>query len=324
MLTTTAGDDLRYGDLHRHLEGAIRPATAEEFANIRQHPLAGHPDFAAAVSTDEQLPTLMDYLAKIDVAASTATQVEDWDRIAFEAVEDAALDDLTHVELRFSPFFIRDRTGLAPEAAIDAITDGIKRAQRRYAIPVGIIGVLLRNLGPATATEELDVILQRREQFVGIDLAGDEAGVPPELFSRHFDSARDAGLRTTAHAGEAAGPHSVWSVVEHLRPDRIGHGVRSAEDEKLLELLAFREIALEVALTSNVHTSAAPSYSQHQLPSLLAAGVPVALSTDDPATSRTSLSREYEAAVTAVGLTHAQVRTIAGHSKLASFLDLGG
>lgn len=323
MVTTTAPDVLRYGDLHRHLEGAIRPSTAEEFANTRQHPLAGHPDFAAAVSTTEQLPSLMDYLAKIDLATSTATKFDDWERIAFEAVEDAALDDLTHLELRFSPFFIRDRTGLAPEAVIDAIYDGIKRAQRRYAVPVGIIGVILRNFGPATATEELDVILQRREQFIGVDLAGDEAGVPPELFSRHFDSARDAGLRTTAHAGEAAGPRSVWNVLKHLKPDRIGHGVRSAEDQKLLEFLAFREIALEVALTSNVHTSAAPSYSQHQLPVLLEAGVHVALSTDDPSTSRTSLSREYDAALTVVGLTRAQVRTIAEHSKIASFLDLG-
>ncbi|ORJ93733.1 hypothetical protein A6F58_18815 [Prescottella equi] len=93
----------------------------------------------------------MDYLARIDVAASTAAEAEDWERIAFEAVEDAALDGLTHLELRFSPFFIRDRTGLAPEAAIDAITDGIQRAQRHYTIPVGLIGVLLRNFGPATA-----------------------------------------------------------------------------------------------------------------------------------------------------------------------------
>ncbi|MDV8071417.1 adenosine deaminase [Rhodococcus sp. IEGM 1366] len=322
MTTSTLPKNLRYGDLHRHLEGAIRPATAEEFANTRQHPLAGHPDFATTVSTTEQLPTLMDYLAKIDVAASTATEVEDWERIAFEAVEDAALDGLTHLELRFSPFFIRDRTGLAPEAAIDAITDGIKRAQRQYTIPVGLIGVLLRNFGPAIAEEELGVILHRREQFIGIDLAGDEAGVAPDLFSSHFDSARDAGLRTTAHAGEAAGPRSVWNVLEHLQPDRVGHGVRSVEDEHLLDFLAIREIALEVALTSNVHTSAASSYSQHQLPTLLEAGVHVALSTDDPATSRTSLSREYDAAVTSVGLTEAQVRTIAEHSKLASFLDL--
>ncbi|NKR60899.1 hypothetical protein GS485_20545 [Rhodococcus hoagii] len=151
MTISATPTDLRYGDLHRHLEGAIRLATAEEFANTRQHALAGQPDFAAAVSTTEQLPSLMDYLARIDVAASTAAEAEDWERIAFEAVEDAALDGLTHLELRFSPFFIRDRTGLAPEAAIDAITDGIQRAQRHYTIPVGLIGVLLRNFGPATA-----------------------------------------------------------------------------------------------------------------------------------------------------------------------------
>jgi hypothetical protein len=219
-MATTAPDNLLYGDLHRHLEQATRPATAEEFANARQHPLAGHPYFATAVSTTEQLPTLMEYLAKTDVAASTATRVEDWERIAFEAVEDDALDDLTHVELQYSHFFIWDRTGLAPEAAVDAISDGIKRAQRQYAIPVGTIALLPRNFGPAIATEELDVILRRREQFIATDLAGDEAGVQAELFASHFNSARDAGLRTTAHAGEAAGPSSVQNVLAQLHPDR--------------------------------------------------------------------------------------------------------
>ncbi|NKU92225.1 hypothetical protein GS904_07115 [Rhodococcus hoagii] len=105
---------------HRHLEGAIRLATAEEFANTRQHALAGQPDFAAAVSTTEQLPSLMDYLARIDVAASTAAEAEDWERIAFEAVEDCRARGLIPWNCDSPRLFIRDRTGLAPEAAIDA------------------------------------------------------------------------------------------------------------------------------------------------------------------------------------------------------------
>jgi adenosine deaminase len=115
------------------------------------------------------------------------------------------------------------------------------------------------------------------------------------LFGPAFRSLRDAGLSLTIHAGEAAGPQSVWDALE-LGPRRIGHGVRSAEDPRLLEYLAASEVTLEVAITSNVQTGAAPSRAGHQLAALTAAGVRVALCTDNPTVSGTRLTREYELA----------------------------
>jgi adenosine deaminase len=131
------------------------------------------------------------------------------------------------------------------------------------------------------------------DALVGVDLAGNEAGYPAELFAPAFRLAHESGFPVTIHAGEAAGPHSVWDALR-LSPRR--HGVRSAEDPRLLDHLASRGVTLEVAITSNVQTGAALSRAQHQLATLVAAGVRAALCTDNPAVSDTRLTREYELA----------------------------
>jgi adenosine deaminase len=244
---------------------------------------------------------------------------DDWHRAARECVQDAADDGLDHLEVRFSPWFIQQETGLAPETVIDAVADGVRSASAETGLPVALIGILLRDLGPAKAHDQVATLLSRREVFCAVDLAGNEAGVPAADFAGAFGRARDAGLHVTVHAGEAAGPFSVWDAVRHLGAERIGHGVRSVDDPALLEYLAANGITLEVALTSNVHTSVAPSYREHPVRALLAAGVPVALVTDDPRTSATTLSVEFARAASEVGLTDAQLTTIAATSRSAAF-----
>jgi len=138
-------------------------------------------------------------------------------------------------------------------------------------------------------------LLRHKDALVGVDLAGDEAGYPATLFAPAFRLAHEGGLPVTIHAGEAAGPDSVWDALR-LAPRRIGHGVRSAEDPRLLDHLAASGVTLEVAITSNVQTGAARSRAEHQLAALVAAGVSVALCTDNPVVSDTRLSREYELA----------------------------
>lgn len=128
------------------------------------------------------------------------------------------------------------------------------------------------------------------------------------------------GLRLTAHAGEAAGPESVWDAVRYLRVERIGHGVRAAEDPRLMSHLAEHGITLEVALTSNVQTRAAASYADHPVRTLLRHGVPVTLNTDNPRASGTTLRREFDLAASLAGLTGEDLTAIARHSLAASFL----
>jgi adenosine deaminase len=241
---------------------------------------------------------LLPYLAKIENATTLTRALADWRRVTTEAIADACSDGLAAVELRFSPEFIAGVTGLDADDVIDVVSDAV--ANSGLPIEVGLIGIVVRDKGPDSAVAQIRRLLRHERALVGVDLAGDEARYPAPFFGPAFRLARDAGLPVTIHAGEAAGPQSVWAALE-LVPQRIGHRVRSAEDPRLLEHLAATGVTLEVAITSNVQTGAASSRPQHQLATLVAAGVRVALCTDNPAVSNTRLSREYEYANDLVG-----------------------
>jgi adenosine deaminase len=276
-------------DLHRHLEGSIRPATSVEFAAR-----AGSYELPrAALVAAEREEGLLPYLAKIENATALARTLEDWRRVTAEAVADAASDGLSAVELRFSPQFIAGVTGLDADDVIEAVSDAASGTG--LPIEVGLIGIIVRDEGPDSAVGQARRLLRHQRKLAGVDLAGDEAGYPAALFAPAFRLAHENGLPVTVHAGEAAGPRSVWDALG-LGPRRIGHGVRSAEDPRLMAHLAAAGVTLEVAITSNVQTGAARSRAEHQLATLVAAGVRVALCTDNPAVSDTRLTREYEIA----------------------------
>lgn len=275
-------------DLHRHLEGSIRPATALELAGR-----LGVVTRREALVAAEHEGGLLPYLEKIENASALARTLGDWRRITTEAIADACDDGLAAVELRFAPQFIAGMAGVDADAVIETVSDAA--ANTGLPIDVGLIGIIVRDEGPDSAMAQARRLLRHAGTLNGVDLAGDEAGYPVTLFAPAFQLVREAGLPVTIHAGEAAGPRSVWDALS-LGPRRIGHGVRSAEDPRLLERLASEGVTLEVAVTSNVQTGAARSRAQHQLPALVKAGVRVALCTDNPAVSDTRLSREYKVA----------------------------
>jgi adenosine deaminase len=277
-------------DLHRHLEGSIRPATSVELA--ARLGVGGLPaQWRSSLVAAERERGLLPYLAKIEHATALVRTLDDWRRVTTEAIADASSDGLTALELRFSPQFIATKTGLDADDVIDAVSAAAFGSG--LPIEVGLIGIIVRDEGPDSAVAQVRRLLRHKHALAGVDLAGDEAGYPAPLFALAFRLARDGGLLITVHAGEAAGPQSVWDALR-LAPRRIGHGVRSAEDPRLLEQLAASGVTLEVAITSNVQTGAARSRARHQLATLVAAGVRVALCTDNPAVSDTRLTREYE------------------------------
>src|SRR3984885_11983037 len=256
-------------DLHRHLEGSIRPETGIELATRIGTDLLPA-QWRSALVAAEREEGLLPYLAKIENATALVRTLDDWRRVA--------------VELRFSPQFIAGMTGLDADDVIDAVSDAASGV--RLPIEVGLIGIVVRDAGADSAVGQVRRLLRHQSALVGADLAGDEAGYPAALFAPAFRLAHEAGLAVTIHAGEAAGPQSVWDALS-LSPRRIGHGVRSAEDPRLLAHLAASGVTLEVAITSNVQTGAARGRAQHQLATLVAAGVRVALCTDNPAVGDT-------------------------------------
>ena len=297
-------------ELHRHLDGSIRVETILELAQRHGVPLPADTveGMAPYVHIDDAEPGLLAFLERFRYLLEILVDLDACRRVAYENVEDASREGIDLIELRFSPWFMAERHGLDVHGVVEACVDGARAAARDFGVTVGLIGILSRTYGPEICMRELDALLANREGLVAMDLAGDEAGFPPALFTKHFGRVRDAGLGVTIHAGEAAGPESVWSAIRDLGATRIGHGFRSSEDPALVAFLAEHQIPLECCPTSNLHTSTVPSYAVHPMAGLAAAGVPFCLNTDDPGISAVTLRHEYEVAGPAMGLDRAQLR----------------
>ena len=154
---------------------------------------------------------------------------------------------------------------------------------------------LVRDVGPEATLHMLrECIARKPASLCGITLGGSEHKVPAREFSRHYQLAKEHGLGLTAHAGEALGPESVWDTIRSLGVERIGHGVRSIEDPRLVDYLAEKQIPLEVCPTSNLKTGVYKSYEEHPVRKLYEAGVPISINTDDPSFFDTTLADEFE------------------------------
>ena len=310
-------------DLHRHLDGAIRLETILELAD--QHgielPANDVAGLAPYVHIDGSEPGLLAFLARFKYLIEILYDADACRRVAYECVEDAKSEGIDYIELRFSPWFMAERHGLNPQEVVEACIDGLQAGQRDTGVRANAVGILSRNYGVETCHKELDAILVCSDQIAAVDLAGDEAGYPAPLFVDHFKRIRDAGLHVTVHAGEAAGPQSVWDAIRVLGAERIGHGFRSIEDPLLVEYLVKHDIGLESCPTSNLHTTTVESYTAHPIRQLAGNGVRFCLNTDDPGISAIDIAHEYNIAAPAVGLTPEQVRQSQAHGLEMAFLS---
>ena len=291
-------------DLHRHLDGSIRLQTILELADQHGISLPGHDleSLRPHVQIMDPAEGLMEFIAKFQYLTAILADAEACRRVAYENVLDAQAEGIDYIELRFSPWFMAEAHGLDVTEITAAVIDGIQAGEKATGVRAQAIGILSRTYGPEICMQELEALLRNRDGLVALDLAGDEKRFPASLFKKHFQRSRDAGLRTTIHAGEADGPDSVWSAVRDLGAERIGHGIRSIEDVTLVDYLADHQIGLEVCLSSNLHTSTVPSLAQHPARALMQAGVRLNLNTDDPGISAIDLRGEFNIAAPAAGL----------------------
>ncbi len=315
-------------DLHRHLDGNVRLETILDLGRKNNLPLPSweledlrpHVQVLGAAPGDAAVSGVMAFIAKFRWMTEVLVDLDACWRIAHENVEDAAREGLDYVELRFSPWFMAERHGLAPAGVVEAVVDGVQAGRRDFGIGVNLIGIISRTYGPEAAWRELGALLAHRDGLVALDLAGDEANWPGTLFVDHFKKAREAGLQITVHAGESAGPQSVWQAVLELGASRIGHAVTAVQDPSLLAYLAERQIGVESSLTSNVQTSTVPDYASHPIARFVASGIRATLNTDDPGISAIDLCHEYDVAAPAAGLTAHQIRQVQGNALTTAFL----
>jgi adenosine deaminase len=314
---------LPFIDLHRHLDGSVRLETIIDLA--KQHgvklPADTVGELRPHVQVTEPQPGLMAFIAKMLWMTRVLADADACRRVTRENVEDAKREGIDYLELRFSPFFMAEPHGLDPEAVVAAVIEGAAEGSAATGVKVNLIGILSRTYGAEIAHKELAALLARREYFVALDLAGDEANFPAPLFVEHFAKGRDAGWRITVHAGEAGGAQSVWDAIKLLGAERIGHAARALEDPGLVDFLLENRIAIEANLTSNVHTSTISNLASHPLRHMLARGLAASINTDDPGVSAIDLAHEFEVAAPAAGLSREQIRQAQVNALETAFLS---
>ncbi|UCH93682.1 MAG: adenosine deaminase [Candidatus Aminicenantes bacterium] len=203
-------------------------------------------------------------------------------------------ESVIYAEIRFAPL-LHLQQGLTPEEVVRIVEESVSQCVADTDVEARIILCTLRH---HTKEQSISTV-KLAEQFQGtrvaaLDLSADEAGFPLDAHISTFDYARQKGIHCTAHAGEAKGPESVWETLEHVKPSRIGHGVRSIEDPKLVEELKRKNIHLEVCPSCNVQIDVFDTYADHSIDRLYNAGVSVGINTDGRTISNISLTDEYE------------------------------
>ena len=314
--------DLPLVELHRHLDGSLRLETILELGLQRNLPLPAKTleELRPHVQVSTPQPGVMVYIEKFKWMTGVLVDYEACRRIAYENVEDAFREGIDYIELRYSPWFMAEAHALHPEGVVEAVTDGIRAAEKVFPIRVAQLGILSRHYGPEIAMRELDAELTFAAEFAGLDLAGDEANFPGELFAGHFKKARDAGWHITVHAGEAAGPESIWQALRELGAERIGHAVHAPEDAALMDYLREKGIGIECNLTSNVQTSTVADYPSHPMRLFLQKGLLASINTDDPGISAIDLHYEYDVAAPLAGLTPQMIRQAQANALATAFI----
>lgn len=310
-------------DLHRHLDGNIRPKTIWQLAqkNNIKLPTSTLEDFIPYVQIQNQEADLMAFLKKLDWGVAVLKSLDDVKQIAYENVEDAFNTGLNYAELRFSPYYMAMNHNLNVQDVVGAIIDGIKLGLKDFKIKIKLIGILSRTFGVEKCQLELDALLAFKNNITAIDLAGDEYNFPGSLFVEHFKQVKEAGLHITVHAGEAGGVQSMYQAIDELKATRIGHGVACASDEALMDYMLEKNIAIESCITSNYQTGTIDDIKNHPIKTFLNKGLKVCLNTDDPAVQGIEIKHEFKIAQSIVGLDDNDILTLKQNAFDVCFLS---
>lgn len=302
-------------ELHLHLEGAIQPATLLELRKNHGHP--------ASLEKIESLYHFTDFLGFLNAFKNITEDLrgpEDYELIAYRLMERLKSENVLHAEA-----YVSVGVCLWRKQDFHQIFEGLERGRERgekdFNISLLWIFDAVRQFGPGEAQHVAELAVEYKDRnVVGFGIGGDERRGPPELFREVYAYARDHGLRLTAHAGESAGPESIWGAL-NLGAERIGHGLTAWQDEELMEELATRQIPVEVSITSNLRTGCCASAASHPVRKYFDQGLMVVLNSDDPALFGTSLNQEYAFAREQYGFTDEHLRELARNSFEASFLS---
>jgi aminodeoxyfutalosine deaminase len=297
-----------------HLEGSTTPAT---LLTLRER--HGKPGMLAEVEELYRYRDFTGFLMAFKAITEDLQTPEDYELVTYQLMEKLKAESILHAEV-----YVSVGVCLWRKQDFDALFEGLQRGRQRGERDFGVsllwIFDAVRQFGVEAARQVFELAVRHRDRHVvGIGIGGDEQKAPPELFRDAYSYAADNGLRLTAHAGETAGPESVWGAL-NLRAERIGHGLTAAQDPELVEELATRQIPVEICMASNLRTGCCPELADHPVRRYFDQGLMITLNTDDPAMFRTSLTQEYQLAQESFGFTDEHLRELARNAFEASFL----
>jgi len=305
---------LSKAELHLHLEGCLSPELVVKLAEVHGEKLNGE-EVAARYQT-KSFPAFLDLFKWTTTYLRTP---RDYAHLAKTVALNLTAQNCLYAEITLSVgvMLLRNQN---VESNFAAILDALAESQDSSRVQIRWIFDAVRQFGPEKAMEVARLAAQMKSKgVVAFGLGGDEQSLPAADFRGVYDYAAAAGLHCLAHAGEMGDPQSVRDAIEILHAERIGHGIAAIQDEALMDLLIERKIPLEICPESNVRTGAlakllgslSARIEDHPLRRFVARGVPVTLATDDPAMFHTTLNDAYALAIEKMGLTTAQLVSVA-------------
>jgi adenosine deaminase len=304
-MTNTWFEDVPKVELHVHLEGAIPHEALWELVTKY-----GGESSVANIQALERKFRFSDFAHFIQTwiwKNQFLREYEDFTFIAEAVARDLVRQNIRYAEVFYTPsdFF---RKGLCTQRLTEVIRAGLSRVP---SIEIALVADTCRDDGPKNADKVIREVNEVKELgVIGITIGGSEQTYPPEPFAKAYEEARRLGFHTSAHAGEAAGPASIWGAINSLQVERIGHGTRAQEDESLVDYLAERRIPVEICLTSNVKTKVVESIGKHPVRRYFERGILISINTDDPKMFGNSLAGEYQALEIECGFSREEIRNI--------------
>jgi aminodeoxyfutalosine deaminase len=305
-------------ELHLHLEGSITPETLVELSRKNDaSPLTL--EQAKNVYSYHDFPSFLMSFKAVTERLHTAA---DYETITYNMLRDLAAQGVHHAEAYISVGILYHFDRLDVDEVMAAIERGRERGERDFGVTLLWIIDAVRHFGITECTRVFTKAAALKEQYpsvVGIGIGGDEARGPAQDFRELYAEAKANGLRLTCHAGESTGPQSVWAAV-NIGAERIGHALTAVQDPDLIEILAERQIPLELNVTSNLRTACCPSLTEHPTRRYFEEGLMITLNSDDPPFFGANLLDEYILVQREFEFSLDQMRELAANSVEASFL----
>jgi aminodeoxyfutalosine deaminase len=305
-------------ELHLHLEGTIQPETLLQLSKRHDtEPLTT--EAARKLYVYENFSGFMDSFKAVSARLKGP---DDYELITYNMIRDLAAQGVLHAEVYISFGIIYYWKNQEVEPYVEAIERGRVKGEKDFGTTVYWLIDAVRHFGADEATKVFRKAAELRKLYpsiVGIGIGGDEARGSADLFRKSYAEAKAVGLRLTAHAGETIGPESIWAAL-NIGAERIGHALSAQNDAELLDVLAAKQVPLELNVTSNIRTGCCKSFEEHPVKLYFESGLMVTINSDDPPMFGSNLLNEYVLVQEMFEFSLEQMRELAANAVEASFL----